>query len=391
MPAVGDIRNRLMALADQSMPGVPEIFKLFVHRLPKNGTHDGLRQELESIAEGEHPLVRSIPDPMRTIILVDFHRFLNAMPRNFDLRGASIGNLVLTAEYLSNRRRMDSAISVFSKLARVCGVVLPTVDTNLHLAARLVDDRVVVGQHLLTGKESGPLTSPIRNIWLTGSLNDTGQVEAPVGPATSKRIAQADLICYPPGSFYSSIVANLLPQGVGRAVADNPCPKVFVPNTTHDPEVLDLSVADQARVLCRTLRQGGAPGERTGLNAVIIDSEKGVYPNGIDQAAIRRMNLEIIDCPLITDKSAPPDRRRQTDGNAAVPGLTRSTLLLKEWSESGAVRTRQRLSTRHGKASQTARHPKPPAAGNAKKKGPAKRTLFLAFRRPYYLMKSISW
>ena len=305
MPAVGDIRNRLMSLADQSMPGVPEIFRLFVHRLPKNGTHDELRQELESMAEGEHPLVRSIPDPMRTIILVDFHRFLNAMPRDFDLRGASIGNLVLTAEYLSNRRQMDSAISIFSKLARVCGVVLPTVDTNLHLAARLEDDRIVVGQHLLTGKESGPLTSPIRDLWLTVSLNDTGRVEAPVGPATGKRIAQADLICYPPGSFYSSIVANLLPQGVGRAVADNPCPKVFVPNTTHDPEVLDLSVADQARVLCRTLRQGGAPGDLNGLDAVIIDSEKGIYPNGIDRAAIGRMGLEIMDCPLVTEKSAP--------------------------------------------------------------------------------------
>jgi 2-phospho-L-lactate transferase/gluconeogenesis factor (CofD/UPF0052 family) len=46
-------------------------------------------------------------------------------------------------------------------------------------------------------------------------------------------IREAELICYPMGSFYSSLIANLLPKGVGKAVSRNPCPKVFIPNTAN--------------------------------------------------------------------------------------------------------------------------------------------------------------
>ena len=46
------------------------------------------------------------------------------------------------------------------------------------------------------------------------------------------------MICYPIGSFYSSVIANLLPDGVARAVAENDCPKIFIPNTGVDKEML---------------------------------------------------------------------------------------------------------------------------------------------------------
>lgn len=305
MPAVGDIRNRLMALADQTAPGGTEIFALFTHRLAKDRNQTELLRELESMAEGEHPLVRHIPDPMRTIILVHFHRFLAAMPPDFDLKGASLGNLVLTAGYLSNRRRIDPAIEIFSRLARVRGVVRPTLDQDLHLAASLKDGRVVVGQHLLTGKEADPLASPVRDVWLTASQDSREPVTPSISAETEELIAGADLICYPPGSFYTSIVANLLPRGVGRAVAAAPCPKVFVPNTAADPENLDLGAAAQARVLAETLRRSGAPADRAVLTAVLIDSKNGPYPNAIDQAALVDQGLEVIDRPLVTPGSAP--------------------------------------------------------------------------------------
>jgi 2-phospho-L-lactate transferase/gluconeogenesis factor (CofD/UPF0052 family) len=38
MLAVGDLRNRLMALADQSVKGNPEIFLLFSYRFDANAT-----------------------------------------------------------------------------------------------------------------------------------------------------------------------------------------------------------------------------------------------------------------------------------------------------------------------------------------------------------------
>lgn len=305
MLAVGDIRNRLMSLADQSVKGNPEIFDLFVHRLPKNETQDTLCEELLTMASGKHELVRRIPDPMRKIIRNHFHQFLEAMPPDFDLRGASIGNIVLTAGYLSNRRQMDPVIYIFSKLVQVCGVVRPIVNKNMHLAARLQDGSVIVGQHRMTGKEVAPLASPVEKLWLTGSLDDNAPQEAFIRTKVRERIADAELICYPIGSFYSSVVANILPQGVGKAVAENTCPKVFVPNTGHDPEALGLGVADQVALLRQYLTGSGAPEEADTLGYILVDSRRGEYPGGIDTAALEKLGVTVVDCPLVTDESAP--------------------------------------------------------------------------------------
>lgn len=314
MLAVGDIRNRLMALADQSVKGNPAIFELFTYRLPKESGQMALDEELSSMAIGDHPLVRVIPDPMRTIICTEFEQFLEFMPVDFDLRGASIGNIVLTAGYLSNRRRLAPVISVFSQLSRVCGVVRPTVDQNLHLAARLENGQVVVGQHNLTGKEADPITSPIKDIWMSDSLASDARAEATISAAIKDYIQGADLICYPIGSFYSSVIANLLPQGVGAAVAHNECPKVFVPNTVTDPEAIGMSVADQAAVLRTHLLASGAPEDGTVLEAVILDTENGQYPDGIDMDGLRAQGVAVIDCRLSASADDPlVDGRRLSE------------------------------------------------------------------------------
>ncbi|CCH49417.1 GAK system CofD-like protein [Pseudodesulfovibrio piezophilus] len=305
MPAVGDIRNRLMALADQSVKGNPAIFDLFAHRLSKESKQADLEAELESMAAGRHPLVRAIPDPMRKIIRNHFHQFMDIMPTDFDLKGASIGNLVLTAGYLQNRRQLDPVIYIFSKLVQVCGIVRPTINKDLHLAVRLEDGNVIVGQHAITGKETAPLVTPIRDIWLTDSLTSQESVTASVRNKIKERIAEADLICYPIGSFYSSVVANLLPYGVGEAVAANTCPKVFVPNTGNDPEAQGLSVADQAALLNTYLHQSGAPEHGVGVEFVVVDTKQGRYQGGLGRRELEAMGLKVIDCPLVTEASSP--------------------------------------------------------------------------------------
>lgn len=318
MPAVGDIRNRLMALADQSVHGNPEIYELFAHRLPKNLGQDKLREELDTMAAGKHKLVRGIPDPMRKIIRNHVHQFLDAMPEDFNLKGASIGNLVLTAGYLANRRQLDPVIYIFSKLAQVCGVVRPTINKNLHLAIRLKDGTTVVGQHLMTGKETDPLTSPIEEIWLTDSLESETPVFPSIRNKVKERIAESDLICYPPGSFYSSVVANLLPKGVGEAVAKNPCPKVFVPSMGNDPEAGGLSVAKQIGIIQDCLRESGAPEENHTLDFVLLDSKKGHYAGGINPQGIRRHGVEIIEQSLVTGRGPYIDERRLSEVLASL-------------------------------------------------------------------------
>lgn len=305
MPAVGDIRNRLMALADQSVQGNPEIYDLFTHRLPKDAGPEELRAELDAMAGGNHSLVRRIPDPMRKIIRNHFYEFLDRMPEDFNLAGASIGNLVLTAGYLSNRRQLDPVIFLFSKLVQVCGVVRPTINKDLHLAVRLADGRTVVGQHLITGKEARPLDSPIEAIWLTDSLDSDKPASASIRNKVKEWIGKADLICYPPGSFYSSVMANLLMNGVGAAVAANTCPKVFVPSTGLDPEAPGLSVAERAELICAQLRRTGAPSDADVMGYVLVDAKHGEYEGGIGRRRLTKNGFTVIDAPLVNEAGGP--------------------------------------------------------------------------------------
>lgn len=302
MPAVGDIRNRLMALADQSVKGNPAIYELFAHRLDKNLEQEELHEQLVSMSLGEHPLVEAVPTPMRKIIRNHFLQFIEAMPPDFNLKGASIGNLVLTAGYLGYRRQIDPVIYLFSKLVQVCGVVRPVVSKDLHLAVELEDGSVIIGQHAFTGKERGPISSKIKRMWLTANLENPEPVTVEIRKKMTRLITEAGLICYPIGSFYSSVLANLMPHGVGRAVAANRCPKVFVPNTGTDPEARGMSVADQVVVLQNVLTKCGAAKDDV-LEYVIIDSKNGRYPGGLDVEELKRTGVSVIDCPLVAPET----------------------------------------------------------------------------------------
>ncbi|MDE5879367.1 MAG: GAK system CofD-like protein, partial [Desulfovibrio sp.] len=277
MPAVGDIRNRLVALADaDAVPGAALDF--FTARLPAEGDPDELRAGLAALGQAAHPVWRGMPEAYARAFRLHLGHFLRRMPASFDPRLASLGNLLLAGGYLRHKRDLTPPIALFSQLLQVRGTVLPTVEESLHLAAELEDGARVVGQHRFKA-----LPAPVRRLLLTvhePGRGGEGEAAAadfiPCRPRLSAVAAEhlrtADAVCYPMGSFYSSVLANLLPSGVGRAVARRACPKVFIPNTGTDAELRGLDVAGQVAALLRTLRED-APWARTEelLDLVLVD------------------------------------------------------------------------------------------------------------------------
>ncbi len=307
MLAVGDIRNRLMALADRSLKGNPEIFELFATRLPGDAPPADLRDRLQAMARGKDRLVAAIPDPMRKLVRNHLQFFMARMPEEFDLAGASIGNLILSGGFFNQNRHIDPVIYLFTKLVEARGIVRPVVNKDAQLAARLDDGTVLVGQHLITGKESAPIASPVADIWLTEDQDGVEPLRVPLRDKVRKLIKSAELICYPMGSFYTSLIANLLPFGVGEAVRETDCPKIYVPNSGGDPEMCDLSVAGAVSELFRHLDRGclrPAPRE-TLLNFVLLDTKNGDYGGPIELQKIRRFGVEVIDADLTTPESRP--------------------------------------------------------------------------------------
>lgn len=305
MPAVGDIRYRLMALSDKSLHGNPEIFSLFSYRLPKQGMRDSLVAELQTMISGTHALVSGVPHPLRRIIRNHLQLFFERMPAEFDLAGASIGNLILAAGYLENREHLDPVVYIFTNLVRVRGVVRPVTSRSLHLGALLADGRVVIGQHLLTGKEVEPISARIEKLFLVNG--DYLPVKCTIREKVRGLIRQADLICYPMGSFFSSVLANLLPRETGRTIKENICPKVFIPNTGSDPELIGHDLVSQVAMLLHVLRKDDPVHVtvRDVLHYVILDTHDEHYAGGVDEERLQGLGVMVLRFPLVSAVSTP--------------------------------------------------------------------------------------
>lgn len=302
MPAIGDLRSRLMALADDSVTGHPEIVALFQRRLPADAEPETLLHSLQRLADGSDAAVQAIPSPLGELICSLLSSFLSAMPSAFDLRGASIGNLILAGGYLNHGHALRPVIKVFSELIQVRGTVLPVVDDSLHLGVRLRDGREIIGQHRITGKEVAPLSSPVAELFLSQCPDEPRRVVPQINADIQALIADADLICFPPGSFFSSVLANLLPAGVGPAVAANAAPKVYVPNLGDDPEQLGYGVADCLQQLSHTL--GRAGGQDAGMpDILLLDQQRDRYRGLPSAAQLRDWGVEQVESELVSATS----------------------------------------------------------------------------------------
>lgn len=317
MPAVGDLRCRILDLANPALPGHEQLLALLGYRLPVGQTPGMRRAELERLAQAQHPLMLALASDKQRSICQQLRSFLAAMSDGFDLSGASIGNLVLAGAYLTNGRRLGASVQMLSSLVEAQGRVESLTEASLHLGAELADGRILLGQHLLTGKEAPTIESPIHRLWLNASLTALEPMSCRIDAAIVGLIQNADLICYPPGSFYSSLVANLLPEGVAEAIAANPCLKVYVPNLGPDPEQLGLDIEGQLKGLLGFLK-GGAPHARNAqlVSALLVDCDRGEYQGQIRADTFKSLGIEVRNVPLLRERG-----QCCYDGDALVQAL----------------------------------------------------------------------
>lgn len=298
MPAVGDVRARIMALADASYTGSSEAVQLFAYRLPLQASTAELIAELDALAEGKHTLVQAVPLPMRSKIVSYLNTFRDLMPATMQLAGASIGNLALTAGYLTHDRQLEPMTAIFSRMVKTRGIICPVSNDVAHLCVELADGRIINGQHRFTGKTAEAITSPIVRLWLSHSLDDPAPIRASIHPRLAEAIRTADLLCYPVGSFFSSVMANLLPDGVAEAIREASCPKVFLPNLGSDPELFGMDVQAQVRFLLRQAHAEDMPTKA--LTCLLVDEDASRYPGGIPEAWLAEQGIRVHRAAMVT-------------------------------------------------------------------------------------------
>lgn len=138
------------------------------------------------------------------------------------LTGHSFGNLFLTAlTHLTGD--FASAVRFASGVLASCGTILPSTAENVVIAAKLDNGIVVTGESRIS-----KTNATIREIRISPRRPQ------PL-PATLEAIRNADAITLGPGSLFTSIIPNLLVQGIPEAIAASPALKVFVGNLMWQP------------------------------------------------------------------------------------------------------------------------------------------------------------
>jgi len=304
MISVGDLRNRMLALADEGPQGDPALASFLAFRFERKADRGELRRRLQRMVDGEDELTEPIGEPVRAIMRELLGSVAEAMPDDFDMRGASIGNLVLAGGYLRAGRDMAAVLEELSGFVRVRGVVRPVTEENLELGAVLADGQVVVGQHRLTGKEEKPPDSPVEEIFLA---REGARATASASVEVLDLVANAELIVYPVGSFFSSVLCNLLPAGVGRAIVENDAPKIFLPNAGRDPEQKGLDMVDAALRIADAVRADAgadAPLDRI-VTTLLCDRRDDIYdsvPNSVFRLVVQ--GVEVLRLRLSADGEA---------------------------------------------------------------------------------------
>jgi uncharacterized cofD-like protein len=148
---------------------------------------------------------------------------------------------------------IGSATAALSALLDPFAQVLPVSTADAQLCAKLVDGTIVRGEVAVRGLNK----APIDHVFL--------EQPAPAYPPALEAIAHANLVVLGPGSFYTSLEAALLFEGIIEALRTTPAKVVFVCNTTSQPGQTDgMGAFDHVQALVKLLGEGT-------LDAVLIN------------------------------------------------------------------------------------------------------------------------
>jgi len=240
----GDLRNCLVALADTE----PLMEKLFQHRFGGTG----------------------------------------------DLAGHNFGNLFIAAmtEVLGD---VEQALKESSKVLAVRGRVLPASIQKVRLRARMTDGTMVEGESQI------PLTHKrIERVFL--EPEDTMPVESAL-----EAIRDADAVILGPGSLYTSILPNLLVQGVAETLRQSQAVKIYICNVMTQPGETDgYSASDHVQAILDHVGPGI-------IDYVVVNNHnvaeplqekyacKGAYPVKADVKAIEAMDIKVFSADVISE------------------------------------------------------------------------------------------
>ena len=280
------------APADADSPGRIDITAV-VTVTDDGGSSGRLRRDFEVLPPGD---IRNCMVALSEDEALLSRLFQYRFQRGSGLKGHSFGNLFLTA-LTHVTGDFHEAVKVSSEVLRIVGCIYPATATNVVLEAALENGRVVTGETRITRSRSRIARIRLRP-----------RKCQPLAAAL-EAIAKADLITLGPGSLYTSVIPNLLVQGIPAAIRRSSAVKAYFANLMWQPgETMNFTASDHVRAI---VDHGGK-----GLIDYVVVNTAPVRPSlrkkyarqqvdsvEVDIEALKEMGLEVVGGDLLLESS----------------------------------------------------------------------------------------
>ena len=258
------------------------------------GSSGRLREELGLIPPGDlRNCLVALADTEPLMEKLFQHRFEG----DSQLSGHSFGNLFIAA-MAQVTGDVETALKESSKVLAVKGRVLPASKEFVRLDAIMEDGSIVCGESKIP-----EANKKIHRVKLFPE-----HVEAVQSSLDALRDAEA--IVLGPGSLYTSIMPNLLVEGIGDALCRSKAVKIYICNVMTQPGETDGYTASMH--VKAILDHAG----RNAVDYVIVNStpvpedlkkkyaEAGAYPVIVDEDVLKALGVGVIKADLITNHDA---------------------------------------------------------------------------------------
>lgn len=235
------------------------------------GSSGRLREDFGVLSAGEiRQRLIALADEQNGRDFIEFldHRF----EKGNGLKGHNFGNILITglSEFYSSQ---EKAVESLSKMFNIKGKIIPSTWEKFELVAEYKSGSKIVGEHFIdeSSEESG-----IVKLYTQPSVK--------ANPQAIEAIKNADIIIFGPGDLYTSILHNLVVEGIPQAILKSSSKKIFISNLMT------------------------SMGETTGMNLQDLLNELENYIGG-----------KVIDTVLVNSKELPTEIVKEYEKGKQLP------------------------------------------------------------------------
>ncbi len=203
------------------------------------GSTGVLRDELGVLPPGDvRQCLVALSDSSRMMRSLMNYRFENG-----GLEGHSFGNLLLSAlEKVTGS--FEQAIEEAGRILSIKGKVIPVTTHKVKLKMLLTNNTMLEGEDKID--VSSEIDQGYSNLFL--------EPYPKADPHAISEIMNADVVLLGPGSLYTSLIPNLLVEGIAKALRETKAKKIFVANLMNKKgQTTNFKVSDYLREVTRYL------------------------------------------------------------------------------------------------------------------------------------------